>query len=279
MKHPFDVLRLEYDHLLATVAITAPLQVEKAAHRLLNDRAFYLEVSKITGVPAAWLMAINEREGGGKLNRYLGNGQLLSLITTIVPIGRGPFQNWAAGAIDALNLDKISDVTEWSLARACFEGELWNGFGPRDHHGIRTGYLWGGTNHQQRGKYIRDGVWDGTVMDSQIGIVPLMMKIPGLDPSLAFGGVPALLDGIIKVPGTDVPMTPSGLAEGDVRALQDALNKLRVSGAPLVVDGSYGRRTRAAVMAFQGGHALDVDGLAGPKTLFTLRESMRSIQP
>jgi peptidoglycan hydrolase-like protein with peptidoglycan-binding domain len=49
-----------------------------------------------------------------------------------------------------------------------------------------------------------------------------------------------------------------------VRAWQQALNALAKSR--LVVDGSFGARTEAAVKAFQTKYHLKVDGVAGPTT-------------
>jgi len=54
-----------------------------------------------------------------------------------------------------------------------------------------------------------------------------------------------------------------------VSKIQGQLNKL---GAKLVVDGDYGKLTRAAVLKFQNKHALDADGWAGPLTQARLNE-------
>jgi peptidoglycan hydrolase-like protein with peptidoglycan-binding domain len=66
--------------------------------------------------------------------------------------------------------------------------------------------------------------------------------------------------------------TPVALGGDDAqtRSLQEALNK---SGADpqLAVDGSFGRLTRAALMAFQAAHALPPDGFATADTMATLR--------
>lgn len=50
-----------------------------------------------------------------------------------------------------------------------------------------------------------------------------------------------------------------------VMTIQTQLNKLGTSPA-LVVDGSYGAKTKAAVSAFQAAHGLDADGWAGKLT-------------
>jgi Putative peptidoglycan binding domain len=49
-----------------------------------------------------------------------------------------------------------------------------------------------------------------------------------------------------------------------IRWVQQALNQ--VSAARLTVDGAIGTRTRAAIRAFQAGHRLPADGVAGPRT-------------
>jgi hypothetical protein len=52
-----------------------------------------------------------------------------------------------------------------------------------------------------------------------------------------------------------------------VRALQRGLRR---AGETLPIDGGFGRQTEEALRAFQRSHALDVDGIAGPRTLSAL---------
>lgn len=55
----------------------------------------------------------------------------------------------------------------------------------------------------------------------------------------------------------------------DYAAVQKRLNELGTT-PPLVVDGNYGPKSRAAVMTFQQSKGLVVDGLVGPMTLAAL---------
>ena len=75
---------------------------------------------------------------------------------------------------------------DWTIAYALFRNEGFNGFGYRNK-GLRSPYLWGGTTHQQRGKYVRDGVFDSTVMDTQLGVAAVIKAVVELEPALAIG--------------------------------------------------------------------------------------------
>ena len=55
----------------------------------------------------------------------------------------------------------------------------------------------------------------------------------------------------------------------DYRQIQTRLNELGAQ-PPLAVDGAYGPKTRAAVIAFQTSKGLTPDGIVGPKTLAAL---------
>lgn len=65
------------------------------------------------------------------------------------------------------------------------------------------------------------------------------------------------------------------LAPTEVRALQDALNRL--IGAGLVVDGVEGPLTRAAVRRFQTQNGLVADGIAGPVTRAAIQTALAQL--
>lgn len=286
MQHPFDALAGEYTSLLARMVVTRPDEVNAAAHRLLEFKPAYASVWAATGVPIALVAALHERESGARFSTYLGNGDSIFHPTVHVPKGRGPFGSWADGANDALHLDHLDTVRGqppgWTWAMACYEGETWNGFGPRDH-GIHTGYLWAGTNNYHQGKYTSDGHWDPTVKDKQLGVIPLMAALVGLDPSLA------LID---PLPVATAPLahelTPQpfpvplghggGDAAHDTKWIQASLNELMhgVAWTTIAVDGIWGRITRRTVRAFQQAQGLAPDGIAGPKTIVALEQALQA---
>lgn len=185
-------LRDEYLRLWSTMEFLPGREVEAriAANRLLRNWDRYQNVETLTGAPKAFVMCINDRESGGRMDCYLGNGERISGVTILVPAGRGPFPNFEAGCLDALELEGLAHrpASYWDVAALAFGEEKINGFGYR-MKGLRSPYLWGGTNHQQPGKYIRDGVFDPTVMDTQLGGMAVYAALVKIHPELALGHV------------------------------------------------------------------------------------------
>lgn len=275
MSHPFEQLRPEYEKLLATVMLRSPAVLASEASRRIAAIDRYLEATDTTTVPPALIMAIHVRESSGSFNANLCNGDPLTRPTTHVPAGRPTLDlskypvTWAFAARDAISYDRLDVVSSpWSLAYACWKAEAYNGFGPRAH-GIHSGYLWAGSNHYARGKYVADGVWNPDFEDKQLGAIPLMLAIAGARPDLKFGpdeqwnGAGALGPVIVKPPPIEV-----GGSAVTVKLVQTSLNVLHVPLAPLVVDGSFGRLTRAAVLAFETTRKIEpADGLLDPVTI------------
>src|SRR5215470_10169543 len=148
-------LKSEYAQLWATMEIRPDKRelVMRIARTLMCHKEQYLTVEARTGVPWFVIAALHNRESDADFATYLGNGEPLERKTALVPRGRGPFASWEAGAVDALALDGLDQVKEWSPERACFEIEKFNGFGYR-RRGVRSPNLWSFSNHYTRGKYV-----------------------------------------------------------------------------------------------------------------------------
>jgi lysozyme family protein len=153
--HPFEELKAEYERLLATVRFTREQEIDQTARKLLDHLPRYQSLSTKVGIPAVFIAAIHERESSANFNTNLGQGDSLARPSVHVPKGRPPLGappndhfpvSWEYAAEDALRLDHIDDNSApWSMAYACWKGEIYNGFGARNH-GRYTGYLWAGTN-------------------------------------------------------------------------------------------------------------------------------------
>lgn len=154
----------------------------------VNHKMIYTEIAQATGVPWAMIAVIHRREGSANFGTYLGNGQSLAYKTTIVPIGRGPFLGGEAfidGAKDAIKVEGWQSISDWRLEKQLYYCLLFNGVGS-EAWGHPSSYIWGGTNIQLPGKWIRDHVWSSTFVDPQPGCAPLLKAISQLDSSVVF---------------------------------------------------------------------------------------------
>lgn len=183
------------------MAVTASDKAETAAIRISNNKGRYVSLQKRVGVPWFFIGLCHLREGNLNFNTYLGNGQSLAKVTTIVPAGRGPFATFEDGAVDALTLQKLITVKDWSLERIAYCLEGFNGFGYRSH-GVNSPYLWAGTNHYATGKFVADHVFDQNAVDGQLGSMAVLRKLSDRDASVA-----AFLNGtaIPQPPPPDIP--------------------------------------------------------------------------
>jgi lysozyme family protein len=180
-------LRSEYAQLWDSMEIRPAKRelILRIARNLMHHKAQYLAVEVRAGVPWFVVAALHSRESDADFATYLGNGEPLDRRTALVPKGRGPFDSWEAGAVDALALDGLGQVKTWSPERACFEIEKFNGFGYRKR-GVRSPYLWSFSNHYARGKYVADGRFSSTHVDEQCGAIPILKAIMELDSSARF---------------------------------------------------------------------------------------------
>jgi lysozyme family protein len=184
----FEKYGPEYQQLWDTMRIIRDSsELQRLSDKILKQRGWYQQVERRTGVPWQIVAVIHVREAGeqdiGRWECALHNGERIigtGKTTRLVPAGRGPFSDWTDAAVDALELQGFDKIKDWSVARGLWALEPFNGYGYRNK-GLRSPYIWASTNHQQLGKYIRDGVFDPTVMDSQIGCAALLKY-------LEFGG-------------------------------------------------------------------------------------------
>ena len=176
-------------------------EFEAMAHYHIKHKDRYIEIERDTNVPWPMIATIHRRENIG-FDKYLGNGQPLSIKTTIVPKNRGPFHDhdghsafyW--GALDALAIDGLDKVVPpWPIEKIIFHLEPFNGLGyfngPTDVNGKKwppmpSPYIWGGSNIQESGKYVSDHNFRKDVMDTQPGCACILWMLGHLDVSIHY---------------------------------------------------------------------------------------------
>lgn len=147
----------------------------------------YLAVSAKTGVPWLFIAVVHERECAQDWRGSLAQGDPWNQVSTHVPAGRGPFKSWEDAAVDALVncAPYAARNKDWSIGGTLTMLERYNGLGYAAR-GRPSPYIWSGTDQYRSGKYVRDGVYDPNVVDSQLGCAGLLLSIMALDPTITF---------------------------------------------------------------------------------------------
>lgn len=147
-------------------------EVLRLCRSAAEDQHRYMTVSTALGVPWWFIAAIHLLESGRNFKRHMHNGDRLTGRTTHVPKGHpktgSPPFTWEESTIDAMKLKKFHKRTDWSLGRALYRLEAYNGFGYRPR-GNPTPYLWSLTSLYKKGKYASDGVYDSNLVSKQCG--------------------------------------------------------------------------------------------------------------
>lgn len=196
---------LEPEYIRLWNLITAPggiradrlVEVNREARAIIDPLAKvrFDSVEQRTGVPWFVTGIILTREAGSPPNfhAWLHNGDPMfdhegrSRQTVHVPANRppNPRVSWEDGAVDAYTIEGLIHKNCWSPAFVAWVLEKFNGWGYR-YHGILSPYLWGATVVQEPGKYIKDGILDKSVMDTQIGGMALLAALMQIDSSVRF---------------------------------------------------------------------------------------------
>jgi lysozyme family protein len=137
------------------------------------NRARYQKLEDEVCVPWYFIGCIHALEASFNPEGHLHNGDSLSRKTVNVPAGRpltgtAPY-DWYVSAKDALDFEKTTNQSDWSLPRMLCRLEGYNGFRSREIHGINSPYLWSFSNHYTKGKFVADDVFDANAVSQQCG--------------------------------------------------------------------------------------------------------------
>lgn len=173
----------EYRHLFDTCLINdnREAEIEDVLERIENNRSRYARVAEALSLPWFLVAVIHHMESSLNFARHLHNGDPLSAKTVHIPAGRpktgSPPFTWEESAVDALKYHKLDTWQDWSAPGLLYKLEEYNGWGYRLYHPhVLSPYLWSGSNHYRRGKYLADGTWSDTAVSQQVGAAVLLRR-------------------------------------------------------------------------------------------------------
>jgi lysozyme family protein len=179
-----DKLAAEYYDLFNSCQIRAGKEsdVKGFINRLMQGTVQYEKVQLLSSVPWFVVGLVHGMECDFSFKQHLHNGDSLTKRTVNEPKGRPPVSvgdppfDWTVSALDALQYDRFTSWSDWSVAGICFKLEGYNGWGYRGH-GINSPYLWSFSTNYERGKYVADGHWDADAVSKQVGAITALKKM------------------------------------------------------------------------------------------------------
>lgn len=246
-----SALRNEYQQLFDSCNIRSEKlsEVEKIIQKIITNRNRYEFVGNQLNIPWYVIASIHNMESSLNFSCHLHNGDPLSARTKNVPAGRpltgNPPFTWESSAIDSLQLQRLDTWRDWSIPGILFKIEEYNGWGYRTKHPeVLSPYLWSGSLHYSKGKYVADGRWSDSAVSTQIGASVLIRRL--VEKNLV-----SLRN--IQSDTIDSPLVYYSTKKIDHgEKLQEFLNQF--PGIYLLVDGKPGEKTSDAFKAVTGNY-------------------------
>lgn len=167
--HLWDTCELRTDNLNIS-------RNEYAVNKLNKNSARYKELGLRIKIPWWVIGCVHMMEAGGNFQGCFHNGEAIigtGRKTTLVPKGRGPFATWEESVVDALQLVEVPKT--WTIESALMFFEKYNGTGYLKYHPeVLSPYLWSGTMHYEKGKYVSDGKFDKYAVSKHSGCAAMI---------------------------------------------------------------------------------------------------------
>jgi len=273
-------------------------QATAIAKKIVQNQARY--AAAVAGTPVPWwfVAVVHCMECSMRFDQHLHNGDPLSGRTTHVPPGRPPSGSppftWETSARDAVFYEHLDRVSNWSLQNVLFNWHRYNGIeNEYKRRNIPTPYLWSGSQHYRKGKYVADRVFDANAVSAQVGAAVILktlvdIKAVTLDAQNAVVSNPATAAGHVGV--LDITLTgqafahvanelnfPGALSAGStneaaVRRLQEWLD---IHKCVTPIDGTFGDSTTEQLKAFQAKNGRPTTGVLDEETWVLLTNPMR----
>jgi lysozyme family protein len=185
-----ELILANYQHLWDSLTIRHEWQREaiNAAHKIKDGQGAYELLVKYFNPALPWYVVglIHMMECSCDFDCHLHNGDSLRVRTTHEPKGRPfaqpiaghskPYQ-WQESARDALQMKGYDKMIIWDIPHILQRLERYNGLGYQKK-GINTPYLFSGTNHYTKGKFVADGKFDANAVSKQVGAAAILKMLP-----------------------------------------------------------------------------------------------------
>lgn len=178
----FATLKPQYEALFADAKVLDKWNGTVAWYMAMigKGRALYDAAAQTSGVPWWFIAIVHGMEASFSFTGHLHNGDPLARRTVQVPKGLpkvwNPPSDWHSSALDALGHQGFLHLSDWSLARALYRFEGYNGYG---YHGtgINSPYLWSFSNQWTKGKYVADHKFDPNATSKQCGAAVMLRAL------------------------------------------------------------------------------------------------------
>ena len=181
----------------AQINASQVFRIDKAISLYLDNKSRYdgVENMRNGGVPSAVVFVLHGRESTWNFSKHLHEGSPLTGRTRWVPKGRpksppanGSSYTFEESAEDALyKLKDLENKVDWSECHdSLYNIEKYNGLGYLMYKPINSPYLWSGTNHYSKGKYVSDGKYSSTAVDGQLGTCSILKRMSDRGISIGF---------------------------------------------------------------------------------------------
>ena len=156
-------------------------RVDKVVNRIRENEDRYRAAEQLTGVPWEIIAVLHNMESGGSFDHHMHEGSPLTGRTKWVPKGRplgDPPFTWEESCYDALiTLKRMDEIDYSDIGEILYTLEKFNGLGYLKYRGINTPYLWSGSYHYTKGKYVADGKYSRNAVSKQVGAAVILKRL------------------------------------------------------------------------------------------------------
>jgi lysozyme family protein len=285
-----------------TVAPAWRQTAEAIGKKIIASQGRYAAAVAGSNVPWWFVAVVHAMECSLRFDQHLHNGDPLGDRTVRVPRGRpaagAPPFSWEQSARDSLSFEQLDRVDDWSLPSALFHWHRYNGINNEyKRRNIPTPYLWSGSQHYRKGKYVQDGVFDPEKASGQAGAAVILKALIDLgavtlDARLTVAANPAAATGQASALSIDTSAPgfahiaaeldfPPGIRNGSkdpagkvggVRRVQEWLN---IHDRATSIDGGFGDSTEEQLKKFQRDNGRSPTGELDEETWALLTAPMR----